>query len=95
MTEERASGPGVVRDFTQDNADREIAQAVRAEIEKIRPYVQADGGDIEFRGYKKGRVEVSLLGACTTCPSSILTLKAGIEARLKEQIPDVDSVVTV
>lgn len=73
----------------------DLAAAVREEIEKLRPAVQADGGDIEFAEMVDGVVRVRLLGACTTCPSSVLTLKAGVEARLMEVIPSVRRVETV
>ena len=61
----------------------------------IAPYVAQDGGEISFAGYRDGVVEVYLRGACAGCPSSIVTLKMGIEARLKEEIPEVESVVAL
>lgn len=55
----------------------------------VRPYVQADGGDIELVAVDGNRVKVKLLGACVTCPSSLMTLRQGVEARLKAKIhPD-------
>jgi Fe-S cluster biogenesis protein NfuA len=61
----------------------------------IRPYVAQDGGEIRFAGYRDGVVEVYLEGACSGCPSSSITLKMGIEARLKEEIPEVKEVVAL
>ena len=63
--------------------------------EEIRPYVAQDGGEITFAGFHDGIVEVVLQGACAGCPSSTITLKMGIEARLKEEIPEVRSVVAL
>ena len=61
----------------------------------VRPYVEQDGGEISFAGYRDGIVEVVLQGACAGCPSSSITLKMGIEARLKEEIPEIKSVVAL
>ncbi len=74
----------------------EIVAQIRAILERdIQPYVAADGGEIAFAGYRDGVVEVFLRGACAGCPSSTITLKMGIEARLKEEIPAVTSVVAL
>ena len=55
--------------------------------EYIRPAVESDGGAIHFHNYKDGKVSVVLKGACSGCPSSTMTLKAGIENMLKEMLP--------
>jgi len=68
---------------------------VKAILEQIRPYLQQDGGDLEYVGYEDGRVMLRLQGACTSCPSSTMTLKMGIENALKQQIPEVKEVVPV
>jgi Fe-S cluster biogenesis protein NfuA len=60
----------------------------------IRPAVEGDGGSITFKGYADGIVTVQMRGACSGCPSSTLTLKAGIEGLLKRMIPDVKEVVS-
>ena len=74
----------------------EIVSQIRDILERdIQPYVAADGGEIAFAGYRDGIVEVFLRGACAGCPSSTITLKMGIEARLKEEIPAVTSVVAL
>jgi Fe-S cluster biogenesis protein NfuA len=61
-------------------------------IEEVRPMLQADGGDVEFIDYVDGVVTVRLMGACGNCPMSLMTLKNGIEARVKAKVPEVQSV---
>lgn len=61
----------------------------------IRPFVAQDGGEITFAGFQDGVVEVYLQGACAGCPSSTITLKMGIESRLKEEIPEVKEVISL
>ncbi|MFQ5862026.1 MAG: NifU family protein [Candidatus Brocadiales bacterium] len=70
-------------------------EKVKKILEEIRPALQADGGDIEFVGIDNDVVKVRLKGACGTCPSSLVTLKMGVEARLKEEIPEVECVEAV
>ncbi|MBI4595816.1 MAG: NifU family protein [Candidatus Tectomicrobia bacterium] len=64
-------------------------------LNTIRPYLQADGGDVELIAVEGGIVKVKLSGACGGCPMSQMTLKNGIERIIKEQIPEVESVETV
>ena len=66
-------------------------------LEAIRPALQADGGDLEFLGFNEsdGIVELRLLGACESCPISMMTLKEGIERRLKSSVPGVTEVQAV
>ena len=80
-----------------DRSDEdEVVTRIRAILERdIRPYVAQDGGEITFAGFADGVVEVYLQGACAGCPSSTVTLKMGIEARLKEEIPEVEAVVAL
>lgn len=61
--------------------------------EFVRPAVEGDGGAIEFKSFEKGLVTVSLRGSCSGCPSSNLTLKAGIENLLRRMVPEVEEVV--
>ena len=61
--------------------------------EYIKPAVEQDGGAIQFESFVKGKVKVSLQGACSGCPSSMITLKSGIEKLLKRFIPEVEEVV--
>lgn len=60
-------------------------------LDSIRPAIQADGGDVELLDYREqdGIVEVRLLGACESCPISMMTLKEGIERRIKRTVPSV------
>ncbi|MBN2495472.1 MAG: NifU family protein [Deltaproteobacteria bacterium] len=65
--------------------------------ERIRPYLEADGGGIEFVDYdaESGEVKVRLQGACKGCPGAQMTLSMGVEAALKEEIPEVRRVIAV
>jgi len=58
-------------------------------LEKIRPYIKKDGGDVEYVDYKDGIVYVRMLGACIGCDSLDITMKDGIEALLLEEVPGV------
>ena len=69
-----------------------MREKVEAAINKIRPMLQADGGDVELVDVKDGVVTVRLQGACAGCPMSQMTLKQGIERMLKKEIPEVVSV---
>jgi NFU1 iron-sulfur cluster scaffold homolog, mitochondrial len=60
--------------------------------EHVRPYIEMDGGSIEFTRYENNIVYVRLAGACNTCPSSTLTLKGGVERQIRRRIPEVVSV---
>jgi Fe-S cluster biogenesis protein NfuA len=65
-------------------------------LNRIRPAIQADGGDVELVKIREDNViEVRLTGACGSCPMATLTLKAGIERVMKEEIPDVKEVIGV
>ncbi len=61
-------------------------------LDEIRPALQADGGDVEFIDFNDGIVHVRMTGACGNCPMSTITLKQGIESRLKARIPGVKAV---
>ncbi len=65
---------------------------VQAVINKIRPSLQADGGDVELVSVEDGTVKVRLQGACKGCPMSQMTLKNGIEKILKKELPEVERV---
>jgi Fe-S cluster biogenesis protein NfuA len=69
-----------------------MREKVLAAIEKIRPMLQRDGGDVELVDVQAGIVTVRLKGACHGCPMSQMTLKSGIEKFLKKEVPDVVSV---
>ncbi len=68
---------------------------IKAILEEIRPYLQRDGGDCEFVSYENKIVNLRLHGACGTCPSSLMTLRMGIENAIRDQVPDVQGVANV
>lgn len=71
-------------------------EKIEALLDKIRPSIQADGGDVELVKIREDNViEVRLKGACNGCPMATLTLKAGIERIIKEEIPEVVEVISV
>ncbi|MCR4426684.1 MAG: NifU family protein [Firmicutes bacterium] len=72
-----------------------MKEKVAAALDKIRRSLQADGGDVELVGVEDGVVRVKLRGACAGCPMSVMTLKNGIERVLKQEVPEVKSVVAV
>jgi Fe-S cluster biogenesis protein NfuA len=73
-----------------------MKEQVEAVLNKIRPMLQADGGDVELvEVTEDGTVKVQLTGACGGCPMSQITLSQGIEKQLKEQVPEVKKVVPV
>lgn len=76
--------------------DDEIVQSIKELIEvKIRPMVQEDGGDVEFRKFEDGVVFVKMQGACSGCPSAPATLKRGIERMLMHWVPEVQGVTAI
>lgn len=70
-------------------------EALEQTLEYIRPAVQADGGDLILLEVKGGTVTLQLVGACSGCPMSMATLKAGIERILTQRVPGVEEVVAV
>jgi len=68
---------------------------VETVLNKIRPSLQADGGDVKLVSVDAGTVKVMLTGACGGCPMSTMTLKMGIERILKKELPEVKEVVAV
>ncbi|MDL2308750.1 NifU family protein [Bacteroidales bacterium OttesenSCG-928-B11] len=67
-----------------------LAEKVKSIIEQIRPYLQADGGDIEFVELTSDNiVKVKLQGACGSCPHAKVTLKQGVESTIKEHLPEI------
>ena len=76
--------------------DKEVAQQIEELLEtRVRPSVAGHGGDIVFHGYSKGVVELEMKGACSGCPSSMATLKMGVENMLKHYVPEVMEVKEV
>jgi len=72
-----------------------VKEKVKEALQELRPQLQADGGDIEFLGFKDGIVKVKLTGACAGCPMSTMTLKMGVEQHLKKKIPEVVEVKAI
>lgn len=72
-----------------------IEEQVQEVLDKLRPFIQRDGGDIELVGVENGVVKVRLMGACGSCPASTITLKAGVERALIEEVPGVVEVEQV
>lgn len=77
-----------------NEADTELVKRIKDLIETyVKPAVEMDGGNIEFKSFEQGTVYVIMQGSCSGCPSSTVTLKAGIEGMLKRMIPEVKEVV--
>ena len=72
-----------------------MKEKVEATLDKIRPALQADGGDVELVDVNDGVVSVKLTGACNGCPMATMTLKMGIERILTQEVPEVKEVVAV
>ncbi len=66
---------------------------IEAALDKIRPALRADGGDVQVVEVKDGTVKVKLTGACGGCPMSTMTLKNAVERVIKEQVPEIKKVV--
>lgn len=72
-----------------------MREKVEAALDKVRPALKADGGDVELVDVKDGVVTVRLTGACGGCPMSTMTLKMGVERIVKEEVPEVKELVAV
>jgi len=74
-----------------------MEKKIKEALDKIRPGLQADGGDVEYVSFdeKSGQVKVKMTGACAGCPMSSMTLKMGIEEQLKTEVPGVKEVINV
>jgi NFU1 iron-sulfur cluster scaffold homolog, mitochondrial len=93
-----AGGPALGAGFDprRGRDEDEVVGRIRRVLEdEVRPAVAMDGGDVVFAGFRDGVVELYLQGACSGCPSSTATLKFGIEARLREAVPEVREVVAL
>lgn len=74
--------------------DSDVVKRIKELLENyVKPAVEMDGGAISFKGYDNGTVNLMMQGACSGCPSSMITLKAGIEGMMKRMIPEVKEVV--
>ena len=91
FAEHIASQQSDVEEYTGDNA--ELVARIKSLIDTyVKPAVEMDGGNIEFKSFDKGTVNVILQGSCSGCPSSTVTLKSGIEGMLTRMIPEVKAV---
>jgi len=82
--------------FDEDPADADIIDQIKELIDtRVRPAVAQDGGDIVYKGYKDGRLYLSMHGACSGCPSSEITLKRGIESLIRHYVPEVESIEAI
>ncbi|MBI4332342.1 MAG: NifU family protein [Chloroflexi bacterium] len=72
-----------------------MREKVQAALDKIRPALQADGGDAELIDVKDGVVTVHLTGACGSCPMSVLTLRQGVERVIRQDVPEIKQLVAV
>ena len=103
IMEHYASGEPLLREASQgegENEERSAESPIEAQIRelidtRVRPAVAQDGGDIVFESYEDGIVYLQMRGACSGCPSSTMTLKAGIENMLKHYIPEIQEVRAV
>ncbi|XP_017551816.1 NFU1 iron-sulfur cluster scaffold homolog, mitochondrial isoform X1 [Pygocentrus nattereri] len=83
-------------DTAPSDDDDEVVAMIKELLEtRIRPTVQEDGGDVLYRGFEDGIVKLKLQGSCTSCPSSIITLKSGIQNMLQFYVPEVEGVEQV
>jgi NFU1 iron-sulfur cluster scaffold homolog, mitochondrial len=80
--------------FTINASDEDVVGRIKELLENyVKPAVEMDGGAISFRGFEAGTVKLMLQGSCSGCPSSMITLKSGIEGMMKRMIPEVKEVV--
>ena len=78
---------------SEKTTDEEVITRINEVINKVRPYLQNDGGDVQFKRFENGVVYVSLVGACSNCPMAVMTLQDGIENALLNEVPEVIKVV--
>ena len=77
-------------------ADADIIDQIKELLDtRVRPAVAQDGGDIVYRGYKDGTLYLGMQGACSGCPSSMVTLKRGVEGLIKHYVPEVETIEAV
>ena len=85
-----------IKAVKEDSSDDDTIKKINEVLDtKIRPAVARDGGDIKFRSFEKGVVKVELQGSCSGCPSSLMTLKQGVQNLLKHYVKEVNSVEAV
>jgi len=79
----------------EENNDETVNKIIEVLDTKIRPAVARDGGDIKFKSFEDGIVKVELQGSCSGCPSSLMTLKQGVQNLLKHYVKEVNSVEAI
>jgi len=90
--QQAAHDAGDTQDYSAE--DQDIVKKIKEIIEHyVKPAVEMDGGNIEFKSYNAGVVTVMMQGSCSGCPSSTVTLKSGIEGLMKRMLPMVKEVV--
>jgi len=78
------------------NSQKEIEAKINQALETVRPFLQADGGDVELVGFDKDLVvRLKLLGACAGCDISHMTMKAGVEESIRKVLPELKEVIAV
>ena len=94
VNEEEVAAMKQVSSNAADVDDSDVVKRIKELLDNyVRPAVEMDGGAIQFKSYEEGRVNLMLQGSCSGCPSSMITLKAGIEGMMKRMIPEVKEVV--
>lgn len=79
-----------------NNTSPELIERIETALDQIRPYLEADGGNVALHEITNDMVvKLKLLGACGSCPMSIMTLKAGVEQALKRAVPEINSVEAI
>ncbi len=79
----------------ETSASETLEARVKKVIDQVRPYIQMDGGDVEFVELKDNVVYLRLVGACHCCPSAQITLKMGLERKIRQDVPEILSVEAV
>lgn len=74
-----------------------MKEKIEKALEKIRPMLKADGGDVQFVNFDEatGKLKIELLGMCSHCPMAHITLKEGIEKQIKEDVPEVKEIIAI
>lgn len=78
-----------------NEVNEELLDRIEKALDKIRPALQFDGGDVDLVGVEDGIVKLHMVGACGGCPMSMMTLKMGIERTIKQHIPEIRAVEAV
>lgn len=73
----------------------DLKERVESALNGIRPYLEADGGDVKVLDIEGQTVRLELLGACGNCPMSTMTLKAGVEEAIKKVVPEIEEVIAI